>query len=70
MKLGFSIDVVGKVLNHADTGVTASVYVRHSFDDEKRRALERWADRLDAILTGEREERLPGVVVPFPSRPS
>lgn len=63
-KLGFSIDVIGKVLNHADAGVTARVYVRHSYDDEKLRALERWADRLDEILKGERKT---GKVVPFPA---
>ena len=34
--------VLGKVLNHAERGVTA-VYDRHSYDAEKRYALERWA---------------------------
>ena len=62
--LGISIDVIGKILNHADAGVTARVYVRHSYDPEKRRALERWADRLDEILKGERST---GKVVPFPA---
>ena len=63
-KLGFSIDVIGKVLNHADVGVTARVYIRHSYDAEKRSALERWADRLDEIQKGERET---GKLVPFPA---
>jgi len=43
---------------------TARVYVRHTYDAEKRRALGRWADRLDEILGGERET---GRVVSFPA---
>ena len=43
--------VIGKVLNHAEPSVTA-VYDRHSYDAEKRQALETWARVLDAILTG------------------
>lgn len=34
--------VIAKVLNHVETGVTA-VYDRHSYDAEKRAALEQWA---------------------------
>jgi integrase len=43
--------VVAKVLNHvsADAGVTA-IYDRHSYDAEKRQALETWARALDAIV--------------------
>ena len=41
--------VVAKVLNHVETGVTA-VYDRHSYDREKREALEAWAARLLEIL--------------------
>lgn len=41
---------VAKILNHAETGVTA-VYDRHSYDKEKRQALEAWGRRLDAILS-------------------
>ena len=44
--------VVSKILNHADGGVTA-VYDRHSYDQEKRTALEAWAKRLQEIVTGE-----------------
>lgn len=42
---------IGKILNHAETGVTA-VYDRHSYDAEKRAALDWWAIRLQAILEG------------------
>ncbi len=41
--------VVGKVLNHVETGAT-SIYDRHSYDQEKRVALDAWAARLDEII--------------------
>ena len=40
---------VGKVLNHVETGVT-SVYDRHSYDTEKREALEAWGRKLQSII--------------------
>lgn len=46
---GVSRLVVAKVLNHAERGVTA-VYDRHSYDPEKRIALDTWAGTLAAIL--------------------
>jgi integrase len=39
---GISRLVVGKILNHAERGVTA-VYDRHSYDAEKQAALNSWA---------------------------
>lgn len=57
--IGIPRFVVARVLNHAETGVTA-VYDRHSYDLEKRDALNRWADKLRAILRSE-----PGRVVEF-----
>ena len=51
---------IAKVLNHAEQGVTA-VYDRHSYDPEKRVALDTWARKLTAIL-----EKADGAkVVPF-----
>jgi len=41
--------VVSKILNHVETGVTA-VYDRHSYDLEKRAALDFWGKRLEAIV--------------------
>lgn len=41
--------VLSKILNHVETGVTA-VYDRHSYDQEKRQALDVWAERLIEIL--------------------
>ena len=43
--------VVSKILNHAETGVTA-VYDRHSYDAEKRQALDPWGRKLKAIVGG------------------
>jgi integrase len=43
--IGFSRLVVSKILNHAESGVTA-VYDRHSYDTEKRQALDAWAEKL------------------------
>ncbi len=42
---------VSKLLNHAEAGIT-KVYDRHSYDPEKRQALEAWGARLEEIVTG------------------
>jgi integrase len=42
--------VVGRVLNHAEEGVTA-VYDRHSYDAEKQDALNRWASKLLVVVS-------------------
>lgn len=47
--MGISRLVIGKVLNHVEPGVTR-VYDRHSYDAEKREALDRWAERLEEII--------------------
>ncbi len=52
--------VIGRILNHAEAGVT-KVYDRHGYDPEKREALDAWARRLEAIITGEK----PAKVVPL-----
>jgi integrase len=52
-KLGVEPVVLGHVANHRTAtraGITLAVYVKHSYDVEKRRALELWADRLAAIV--------------------
>jgi integrase len=49
--MGISRLTVSKILNHAESSITA-VYDRHSYDAEKRQALEAWAVRLDQIVTG------------------
>ena len=49
--MGINRLVVSKVLNHAESGVTA-VYDRHGYDAEKRHALEAWGTRLAEIVQG------------------
>jgi integrase len=50
-KLGFNRLVQDKVLNHKDRGV-GGIYDRHSYDREKRAALEAWARELQRIVMG------------------
>ncbi len=49
--MGVSRLVVGKILNHVEAGVTA-VYDRHSYDREKREALDGWATKLFEMVAG------------------
>jgi integrase len=49
--MGIGRVVIGKILGHADPSVTA-VYDVHSYDTEKRQALEAWARRLQEIIEG------------------
>ena len=49
--------VVSKILNHVEQGVTA-VYDRHSYDAEKRRALNAWGRQLQRILTATKDEKV------------
>jgi integrase len=55
--LGFGA-FVSKVLNHKDNRVTA-VYDRHSYDREKRQALEAWGRKLQAIVEGTETNVIP-----------
>ena len=57
--IGFARFIAGKVLNHVESGVTA-VYDRHSYDQEKRQALEAWGRKVMALVSAET-----GTVVPF-----
>jgi len=41
---------VKKILNHVEKEITA-VYDRHSYDAEKREALEAWSKRLTEIIS-------------------
>lgn len=47
--------VVSKILNHAEHGVTR-VYDRHSYDQEKREALDQWSERLQVIIGQESKQ--------------
>ena len=65
-KLGVTPHVIAHVANHRSltkSGVTFAHYVQHSYEGEKRQALDLWADRLTAII-GKRG----AAVVPMRSR--
>ena len=47
--MGISRLVVSKLLNHAESGVTA-VYDRHSYDQEKRAALVAWGEKVGDLM--------------------
>ena len=49
---------VSKVLNHAEYGVTAT-YDRHDYEQEKRDALQLWADHLQATIKGRKKKVTP-----------
>lgn len=52
-KLGVVPHVIAHVANHRSVtkgGVTFAHYVQHSYESEKRQALELWADHLKAIV--------------------
>jgi integrase len=54
-ELGVSPFIIGHVLNHVSATkatVTSRVYARYDYAKEKREALDLWADRLAAILSG------------------
>jgi integrase len=51
--MGISRLTVSKILNHVERGVTAT-YDRHSYDAEKRQALDAWASRLEKIVAGKK----------------
>ncbi len=54
--MGVSRLTVKKLLNHVDNEITA-VYDRHSYDSEKRLALETWGRRVETIVSGENSSR-------------
>lgn len=49
-KLGVPVDHIGRVLNHAPRGVTSTVYDKHSYMPEKRRALDLWCAHLRSLV--------------------
>jgi integrase len=55
--MGINRLVVSKILNHADKGVTA-VYDRHSYDKEKKHALDAWGAQLEKIVDGKNHSNI------------
>jgi integrase len=56
--MGISRLVVSKILNHVERGITA-VYDRHTYDLEKRQALEAWGHKLQGIVEGTESNVIP-----------
>jgi integrase len=52
-RIGVDIIVVEKILNHVSGQLRGVVgtYQRHGFEDERRVALERWADHIERLVT-------------------
>ena len=50
--MGISRLVVSKILNHSENNSVTAIYDRHSYDNEKRHALEAWANKLRDIVYG------------------
>jgi integrase len=50
-RLGVSLVVIEKVLNHVSGSLAGivGVYQRHEFADEKRAALQQWADHVERL---------------------
>ena len=54
-RLGIGLQVVEAVLNHVGSRAgIVGVYQRHTFDAEKRAALEAWARHVDGIVSGKK----------------
>jgi integrase len=56
--LGVDVVVSRKILNHSLGGMDA-VYDRHDYLEEKREALQSWADKLQRILAGDEPKVIP-----------
>jgi integrase len=54
-QLGIPPHVVERILAHVQGGV-AGIYNKADYLDERRRALERWADWVDAVVSGKQPE--------------
>ena len=50
-RLGVDRTVLAKILNHVDSSVTGR-YDTYTYVPEKRAALDRWARKLEAIISG------------------
>jgi hypothetical protein len=55
-RLGINLPVIEKVLNHSGGSFAGivGVHQKHTFTDEKRAALQRWADHVERLVTHKR----------------
>ena len=60
---GVPENIIPKILNHTEAGVTRRHYNLHAYRNEKRTALEAWARYLEAVLAT--NQTATGTVVPF-----
>lgn len=60
---GVPENIISKVLNHVEPGVTRRHYNLPAYRGEKRAALETWAGYLEAILAN--RQPATGTVIPF-----
>ena len=69
--VGVEENIISKVLNHKKKGVTSIHYNLHSYDREKRQALESWENALREILEGTISEDtpVPDNVIPITRAP-
>ena len=53
-RLGINLPIIEKVLNHSSGSFAGivGVYQKHTFADEKRRALESWGAYIDDLVSG------------------
>src|SRR5262249_44956330 len=65
-RLGVRLEVTEAVLNHrsGSTAGIVGVYQRHDYAEEKRDALQRWADHVEGLVTGKTQDN----VVRMPAR--
>jgi hypothetical protein len=56
--MGIGRLTISKVLNHVERGVT-TIYDRYSYDEEKRTALNTWAEKLSNIVEGREGKVIP-----------
>ncbi|OEU72715.1 MAG: hypothetical protein BA869_01490 [Desulfuromonadales bacterium C00003107] len=56
-RLGYTDELIGRVLNHTRAGVTA-IYNRHKYDAEIQQALESWGRKLECIVTGQQADNV------------
>lgn len=60
-QIGISRLVVSKILNHVDNHITA-IYDRHSYDTEKKDALDLWCNKLKEIIDKDEDNNISTLV--------